>query len=108
MRIMKRNTLLVVVAVALATQLYAQKRVSPGIRAGVNLASLSNINADFKTDFYAGGILGINLGQRYTLQPELIYSRQGANNVLFSGEETGEPDRTENVTIQYLSLGVMN
>lgn len=108
MRIMKRNTLLVVVAVVLATQLYAQKRVSPGIRAGVNLASLSNINADFKTDFYAGGILGINLGQRYTLQPELIYSRQGANNVLFSGEEAGEPDRTENVTIQYLSLGVMN
>ncbi|GGC29136.1 hypothetical protein GCM10011386_21460 [Parapedobacter defluvii] len=108
---MKRNAfLLIAVAIcATAHALYAQKRVSPGIRAGVNVATLSNINADFKTDFYAGGILSLNLGQRYTLQPELIYTRQGANHVVFvDEEETGQPSREENVTIQYLSLGVIN
>ncbi|RQP19672.1 porin family protein [Parapedobacter defluvii] len=107
---MKRNAfLLIAVAIcATAHALYAQKRVSPGIRAGVNVATLSNINADFKTDFYAGGILSLNLGQRYTLQPELIYTRQGANHVVFVDEETGQPSREENVTIQYLSLGVIN
>lgn len=105
---MKRKTLILVVAMIVATQLYAQKKVSPGIRAGVNLATLSNINADFKTDFYAGGILSLNLGQRYTLQPELIYTRQGANNVVFMDEETGASNGQENVTIQYLSLGVIN
>ncbi len=105
---MKRKTLLLVVAIAATTQIFAQKKVSPGIRAGVNVATLSNINADFKTDFYAGGILSLHLGQRYTLQPELIYTRQGANNVTFVDDETGDPTGQENVTIQYLSLGVIN
>lgn len=105
---MERKTLLLVAALAATTQLFAQKKVSPGIRAGVNVATLSNINADFKTDFYAGGILSLNLGQRYTLQPELIYTRQGANNVTFTDGENGESTWEENVRIQYLSLGVIN
>lgn len=105
---MKRTALLLVVAIAATTQLFAQKKVSPGIRAGVNVATLSNINADFKADFYAGGILSLNLGQRYTLQPELIYTRQGASNVAFVDDETGGPTGPENVTIQYLSLGAIN
>ncbi|MEC3880875.1 porin family protein [Parapedobacter sp. 10938] len=105
---MKRITLLLVVAIVATTQLFAQKKVSPGIRAGVNVATLSNINADFKTDLYVGGILSLHLGQRYTLQPELIYTRQGANNVTFVDEETGTPTGQENVTIQYLSLGAIN
>lgn len=105
---MKRITFLLLVAMAAAAPLFAQKKVSPGIRAGVNVATLSNINADFKADFYAGGILSLNLGQRYTLQPELIYTRQGANNVTFMDAESGEPTGQENVTIQYLSLGVVN
>jgi len=103
-----RITLLVAFAMFATAQLYAQKRVSPGIRAGVNVSTLSNINADFKADFYAGGILSLNLAQRYTLQPELIYTRQGANHVVFVDDETGIPTGEENVTIQYLSLGVIN
>jgi len=106
---MRKNILLLaVVAFVAAAPLYAQKKVSPGIRAGVNVATLSNIDADFKTDFYAGAILSLNLAQRYTLQPELIYTRQGANNVAFVDEETGQPNGHEDVTIQYLSLGVVN
>jgi len=105
---MERKALLLLAALVAATQLFAQKKVSPGIRAGINVATLSNINADFKTDFYAGGILSLNLAQRYTLQPELIYTRQGANNVAFVDEESGESVGRENVTIQYLSLGVIN
>ena len=107
-RIMKTRTFIVVVSMFATTLLYGQKKVSPGIRAGVNVATLSNIDADFKTDFYAGGIVSLHLGQRYTLQPELTYTRQGANHVVFVGEGEGEVDRQENVTIQYLSLGVMN
>jgi len=106
---MRKNILLLAVVAFVATApLYAQKKVSPGIRAGVNVATLSNIDADFKTDFYAGATLSLNLARRYTLQPELIYTRQGANNVAFVDEETGQPSGHEDVTIQYLSLGVVN
>jgi len=99
---------LVLAAGIAAAPVYAQKRVSPGLRAGVNIATLSNIHAEFKTDFYAGAMLGLNLGQRYTLQPELTYTRQGANHVTFKADDSGQPDRVEDVTIQYLSLGVIN
>ena len=105
---MRTKTLLVCVMMAVTMQLFAQKKVSPGIRAGVNIATLSNIDADFKADFYAGGMVGIRLGQRYTLQPELTYTRQGANHVDLFDNDSGEPVGTENITIQYLSLGVMN
>ena len=105
---MNRKTLILLLVAVFATiQLNAQKRVTPGIRAGVNVATLSNIDADFKTDFYAGAILGLNLGQKYTLQPELIYTRQGANNVTFV-DDNNQVTGQENVTIQYLSLGVIN
>ncbi|WP_257667119.1 porin family protein [Parapedobacter tibetensis] len=103
---MKKKTLVLAIVLFTAVQLHAQRKVSPGIRAGVNVATLSNINADFKTDFYVGGILSLNLAQKYTLQPELIYTRQGANNVRF--EDENGAGRDENVTIQYLSLGVIN
>ncbi len=93
---MKRKILLsAAIAIFATAHLYAQKRVSPGIRAGVNVTTLSNINADFKTDFYAGGILSLHLGQRYTLQPELVYTRQGANHVVFVDDETGQPNGEE-------------
>lgn len=105
---MGRKTLLLVAAIVAASQLFAQKKVSPGVRAGINVATLSNIGADFKTDFYAGGIISLNLGQRYTLQPELTYTRQGANNVAFTDDGSGESIQQENVRIEYLSLGVVN
>lgn len=97
---------MVAITLVLALPVWAQKRVSPGLRAGINVATLSNINADFKTDAYAGFMLGLNLGRQYTLQPELTYTRQGAKDAVF--EEEGGATRREDVTIQYLSLGVMN
>ena len=106
---MNKNSVLWVLMLVLGTvHGYAQKKVSPGIRAGVNLATLSNIDAGFKTDFYAGGLVSLHLGKRYVLQPELTYTRQGASEVVFVDDETGNPLMPEEVTIQYLSLGVIN
>ncbi len=105
---MRKSALVLLVALVATTPLFAQKKVSPGVRAGVNVATLSNIDADFKADFYVGGILSLNLGRKYTLQPELVYTRQGANNVTFVDNDSGNPTGTEDVTIQYLSLGVIN
>lgn len=87
-------------------QLSAQRKsLSPGIRAGINVATLSNVNADYRTDFYVGGILGFNLTERYTLQPEITYSRQGGNNVEMVEEGSTS---TGNISLEYLSIGVAN
>ena len=96
-------------------QINAQVTVKPGVRAGMNLATISNMNADMKADFYVGGFVSIKFTSFYTLQPELTYSRQGAKSGLydFRGDDPIVIDpqmypRFRNIELQYLSVGAMN
>ncbi|MFB9078159.1 porin family protein [Flavobacterium procerum] len=58
---------------------HAQVTVSPGLKGGLNISSFSNFeSSDPKTDFYAGGLIAIRFNRYFTLQPEVLYSRQGA------------------------------
>ena len=78
--------------------LSAQVTFNPGIRAGINFANLTNrsnetfylhedenpekvIHTSLKTvtDFYFGLQGNIRFTERYALQPEVNYSRQGTN-----------------------------
>ena len=97
-------------------QMNAQVTVKPGVKAGLNVSSLTNSNADSRADFYAGGFVDIKLARFYTLSPELIYSRQGATvNSFFDNTGGFDPvigpafrSRSFDVELQYISLGVMN
>lgn len=96
-------------------QINAQVTVKPGIKAGLNLSNLTNLNADSNTDFYAGGFVDIKLASFYTLSPEIIYSRQGAEINSSAGLFDGEFDPAiipvsykYDIELQYLSVGVMN
>lgn len=96
-------------------QTNAQVTVKPGIKAGLNLSTLTNLNADSKTDFYAGGFVDIKLARFYTLSPEIIYSRQGAkvNNYFDelyfpNPDDPGFRSRSFDIELQYISVGVMN
>ncbi|MBI3883318.1 MAG: PorT family protein [Sphingobacteriales bacterium] len=67
----------------------AQKKTSPvnfGLKGGLNVSNLttngSGFDYQFKPSFHAGGLLHIHLGDKYhrfALQPELLFSRQGAS-----------------------------
>lgn len=109
---MKKITLLFICFLAL--QVNAQVTVKPGVRAGLNLTSFTNTNdTQFKnrTDFYIGGYVAVKLASFYTLQPEITYSRQGAKARVyeFSFDPLEYPSINEkNLSLQYLSLGVMN
>lgn len=57
------------------------QHVNVGIKAGLNLYSIHNDNSseyDMKTGFHAGLIGHIHLARQFALQPELVYSAQGA------------------------------
>lgn len=73
----------------------AQFELKPGVRAGVNISKVTNLEADSKTDFFVGGLVELKFVDFYSLQPELIYSRQG-----FKLDET--------YSLDYLSIGVTN
>ncbi|RTY93936.1 porin family protein [Flavobacterium sp. GT3R68] len=89
----------------------AQSTFKPGVKGGVNFATFTNSDADTKTDFYLGGLFAMKFSKFYTLQPELVYSRQGAirtqDNTLVANPTI--PDGTElKYSLDYLSLGVIN
>lgn len=62
-----------------------QAQVNFGIKAGVNFTSFSGSDAkmegmspNYKVGFAGGGLVNIQLGEMFSLQPELLYSMEGA------------------------------
>jgi hypothetical protein len=85
----------------------AQVTVSPGLRGGLNLSRLSNIDDNgLKSDFYVGGLVDIKFNKFFTLQPEITYSKQGSEGRYFDDQNPnfGTPAKYE---LDYLSLGAV-
>ena len=94
-----------VLLIGLATS-QAQVRVSPGIRGGLNLSSLTNIDDNsMKSDYYIGGLVEIKFNKYFTLQPELTYSRQGSE----GREYYFDTDSFENTKyeLNYVTIGAV-
>lgn len=50
-----------------------------GVKAGLNLASLGgDAEVDSRTSFHIGGLAEIKVSEKFSVQPELLYSAQGA------------------------------
>lgn len=77
---MKKLSLMAALFMA-ATTMYAQRTTTQfGIKAGVNLANLEIENAadgDHRTGFHVGGLAHIHVAPRLAVQPELVFSTQG-------------------------------
>lgn len=102
---MKKITLIAfALFIGLATS-QAQMKVSPGIRGGLNLSTLTNIDDNsMKSDFYVGGLIEMKFNKYFTLQPEITYSRQGSN-----GREyyLGAPTQDVKYELNYVTLGAV-
>lgn len=82
----------------------AQVRVSPGLRGGLNISTLTNIDDNSsKTDFYIGGLVDIRFNKFFSLQPEINYSRQGDEGRYF---ENGRY-YSEKYELNYITLGAV-
>ena len=99
---MKKITLIAFILFIGLVQSQAQVTVSPGIKGGFNISNFTNFDSDSKTDFYAGGFIAVKFNKFFTLQPELTYSRQGAE--IREYEINGNGSRTVNYNLNYLSL----
>lgn len=106
---MKKITLLLLCFVGFAAS--AQVTFKPGIRAGINFSTISHTNADMRQDFYVGGIGAIKFTKFFTLQPELTYSRQGADNAdmrMYDPNTGSEIIYKQDYDNQYLSFGLLS
>ncbi|WP_282159842.1 porin family protein [Ulvibacterium marinum] len=78
---------------------YAQTNIRPGIRLGFNSANISNTNLDNKIGPNAAVFVDFRFSRHYSLQPEIMYSRQGGKSNIRTNED---------LDIDYLSFGVVN
>lgn len=71
-------------AIALAAFSFAAQAQTPdlklGAKAGVNFANLSNSDGDMITSFHIGAVAEIFINDKFSVQPELLYSAQGSSN----------------------------
>ncbi len=101
-----KKTLLIALITLMSLPSFSQARF--GIRGGVNIANLSNLETKTRTDFYAGIFLAVKASDAYTFQPEISYSVQGA-----TLNDTTHTLRVENsnlsdVKLEFLSITMMN
>ncbi len=101
---MKKLFLSIVLIVLTIVSLSAQ--ASYGVKAGVNLANLSADDIEdnkILTSFHVGFFVEIDLSETISLQPELLYSAQGAK---FEEEEDGFSVSTD-LKVNYINLPIM-
>ena len=67
---------LLALALTASTALFAQ---SPkfGLKAGLNMATVTNSGGDLKAGFNGGALAHIHITPAFSLQPEVVYSNQG-------------------------------
>lgn len=96
--------------VAVAQSSSAQVTFNPGLRAGASFSSISHTSSTSRTDFYIGAIGSLQLARFYTLQPEINYSRQGANDVLLTNYSYGGASQVylTDVYLNYIGIGLIN
>jgi len=74
-----------------------------GAKAGVNFASISDDDnfgdSDGRTSFHVGAVINIGLSEKFSLQPEVVYSSQGYTYTEPGYKATGK--------IDYINIPVM-
>ncbi|GAA4042771.1 porin family protein [Flavobacterium chungnamense] len=79
----KKNVVLVVIALLFGSKSIAQETsfAKVGLKAGINYANYtsSEVNTDAITNFHAGLLVELKIFKNFSLQPELLYSTQGAS-----------------------------
>ncbi len=93
----KKNLLLVVVCTLFVTSAYAQERgFGYGIKAGVNIAKVTNMGVDSKVGFTGGIFVDYRFSKVFALSADILYSGQG-------GDDTREKLKTDNLNIPILA-----
>ena len=97
-----RNYLLALFLIVFCMSAQAQSKSRFGMRAGLNITDIAEIDSEERYDFYTGAYLAIKFTEQYTLQFELNYSRQGAKLKEYNSLNINE------IRIDYLSASILN
>lgn len=104
-----KKILLPLAVILLTSGAYAQS-VKFGVKAGLNVSTFTGDDSDEAeslTGFHVGGVAEIKFTDKFSLQPELLYSTQGAK-ASVSGIEGGVAYNADiKAKVSYINLPVM-
>ncbi|HZW78114.1 MAG TPA: porin family protein [Flavobacteriaceae bacterium] len=102
---MKKGILLAAFAFMAFTATQAQE-VRLGIKGGYNLANLTGDVGDAKarSAFHIGGLVEVPVSEQFSVQPEILYSSQGAE---YTGSFTGADNSKITAKLDYIQVPVM-
>tara|TARA_B100000497_G_C7676179_1_gene408525 strand:+ start:617 stop:1186 length:570 start_codon:yes stop_codon:yes gene_type:complete len=69
-----------------------------GLKIGLNFAELNDLEGVIKTGLLFGATYNYSLNESFSLQPELVYSSQGVEDVIYDGKK---------ISLNYLNLPLM-
>ena len=69
-----------------------------GLKAGLNVSTISNYDVNSKAGFYAGVFANIPVAQDFSVQPEVLYSGMGAKS---------KHDSSDKLNLDYIAVPVM-
>ncbi len=108
-----KNLLLLVVCLCFTAATFAQVKVRPGFRAGINSATVTNLdNNSRRIGFQGAMFVNIHFPKVYELQVEASYSNQGFNQGSFSSINPYDGQVYRNpgndVSIHYIGAAISN
>ena len=103
--------MLILGAIFLCTAVTAQtEKIKLGVKAGLNISSLnfdeSELNSSDKTGFSAGIMVEVPLTKKFSIQPEMLYSQQGAKTSYSVADVTNSQYKSK-MELNYLNIPVM-
>ena len=80
-----------------------------GAKTGLNVSTLTGDVEDVKSKigFHIGGFAEIKFGEKFAIQPELLFSTQGAKSEYTEGFEGFDVNVEENLKLNYINLPIM-
>ena len=105
---MRKIVLLIIMAVCGLSQVRGQDF---GVKAGYNYSTFSGETSSLSTieglsGFYIGGLVELPISNVLSIQPELIFSRQGVN-WKYDFKEVGVSINNSDIRLDYLNIPVM-
>jgi len=112
---MKKTFLIISLSILTLTIVHSQEKIQFGVKGGINFTSMTSdflIDKDYKTGFHIGVISEIPIGNKFVLQPEILYSTQGTDGkvildaIPYPGAP-GVPPHPVTIELSYLQIPVL-
>ena len=77
---MKKTLLIIALTILAITTVKSQEKIQFGVKGGINFTNMTSnflYNEDYKTGFHVGALVEIPFGNKFSIQPEILYATYG-------------------------------